>query len=218
MSFAYEPPPAPGVLQHTAPRPAVFMPPHPSDEELAFNWTLSERDIAFILTNHRGPENLCRLAIQLCVLRQHGRFLANYAHVSPSILGYLCRQLDLIPLVSLSSPVRSSTETDYQRDIAAYLGWRAFDAGPHAELREWIVDQVAQHLYVEDLVEKASTRLRTHRIILPGRATFERTVNAAHAEAEHQIFARLAQSLSDETKQAIDGLLSAGQEPRPTPR
>jgi hypothetical protein len=48
-----------------------------SDEELAFNWTLSERDIDFILTNHRGPENLCRLAIQLCVLRQHGRFLAN---------------------------------------------------------------------------------------------------------------------------------------------
>ena len=129
MSFASEPPPAPGVLQHTAPRPAVFMPPHPSDEELAFNWTLSERDIDFILTNHRGPENLCRLAIQLCVVRQHGRFLAHYTHVSPSILDYLCRQLDLIPLVSLSSPVRSSTETDYQRDIAAYLGWRAFDAG-----------------------------------------------------------------------------------------
>jgi hypothetical protein len=36
-------------------------------------------------------------------------------------------------------------------------------------------------------------------------------VNAAHAEAEHQIFARLAQALSDETKRAIDGLLSAGQ-------
>lgn len=77
MSFAYEPPPASGVLQHTAPRPAVFMPPHPSDEELAFNWTLSERDIDFILTHHRGPENLCRLAVQLCVLRQHGRFLAR---------------------------------------------------------------------------------------------------------------------------------------------
>jgi Domain of unknown function (DUF4158) len=212
MSFVFEHPPAPGVLQHPAPCPAVFMPPHPSDEELAFNWTLSERDIDFILTHHRGPENLCRLAVQLCVLRQHGRFLAHYTHVSPSILDYLCRQLDLIPLVSLSSPIRSSTETDYQRDITTYLGWQAFDAGAHAELQEWIVDQVAQHLYVEDLVEKASDRLRTRRIILPGRAAFERTVNAAHAEAEHQIFARLAQALSDETKRAIDGLLSTGQE------
>ena len=212
MSFASEHPPAPGVLQHTAPRPAVFLPSQPSEEELAFHWTLSERDIDFILADHRGPENLCRFAIQLCVVRQHGRFLAHYTHVSPSILDYLCRQLDLIPLVSLSSPVRSSTETDYQREIAAYLGWRAFDTAAHTELREWIIDQVAQYLYVEDLVEKASARLRTHRVILPSRTAFERTVNAAHAEAEYQIFARLAQALSDETKRAIDGLLSAGQE------
>ena len=66
-----------GVLQYTASRPAVLLSPHPSDEELAFDWTLSERDMAFILTNHRGPENLCRLAVQLCVLRKHGRFLAT---------------------------------------------------------------------------------------------------------------------------------------------
>ena len=46
---------APGVLQHTAPRPAVFISPHPSDEELAFNWTLSERDIDFILRTTEGP-------------------------------------------------------------------------------------------------------------------------------------------------------------------
>ena len=84
MSLAYERPTAPGVLQHTAPRLAVFMSPHLSDEELAFNWTLSERDINFILTNHRGPENLCRLAIQLCVLRQHGQFLTTYAHIHPN--------------------------------------------------------------------------------------------------------------------------------------
>ena len=88
-----------GVLQYTASRPAVLTPPHPSDEELAFDWTLSERDIDFILTNHRGPENLCRLAMQLCVMRKHGRFLTTYAYVSPAILGYLCHQPDLAPLV-----------------------------------------------------------------------------------------------------------------------
>jgi Domain of unknown function (DUF4158) len=87
MSLAPESHLVTGVLQYTAPRPAVLLPPHPSDEDLAFNWTLSDRDIQFILTHHRGPENLCRLAIQLCVLRQHGRFLATYTHVSLAILG-----------------------------------------------------------------------------------------------------------------------------------
>ena len=213
MSFVSECPPDAGVLHHTAPRPAVLMPLHPSDEELAFRWTLSERDVDFILTNHRGSENLCRLAIQLCVLRQHGRFLATYTHVSPPILGYLCRQLDLPPLAALSGPMRGNTESDYQREIAHYLGWRSFDTEAHTELRAWVVDQVAQHLYVEDLVEKARAQLRTHRIVLPGAVVFERMVNAAHAEAEHRIFARLAQPLSDETKQAIDRLLGASQAP-----
>src|SRR5882724_5634603 len=182
-------------------------------EELAFDWTLSERDITFILTNHRGPENLCRIAVQLCVLRKHGRFLANYLQVSPPVLGYLCRQLDLAPLVALSGPVRGNTESDYQRDIAQYLGWHPFDAEIHTWLREWIVEQVAQHLYVEDLVEKTSERLRTHRIILPSRTLFARLVHAAHADAEHRIFTQLAQHLSEETKQAIDGLLGVNAAP-----
>ena len=197
----------PGVLQYTASRPAVLLSPHPSDEELAFDWTLSEHDSAFILTNPRGAENLCRIAVPLCVLRKHGRFLANSLQVSPAVLGYLCRQLDLAPLVARSGQVRGNTESDYQRDITQYLGWRPFDAAVHTWLREWIVEQVAQHLYVEDLVEQASARLRTHRIVLPGRTVFERTVNAAHADAEHRIFEQLTQHLSEATIEAIDRLL-----------
>jgi TnpA family transposase len=207
MSATAELPGGPGVLQYSASRPAVLVPPHPSDEELAFDWTLSERDVAFILTNHRGPENLCRIAVQLCVLRKHGRFLANYLQVSPTVLGYLCRQLDLAPLVTLSGQVRGNTESDYQREIAQHLGWRPFDAEIHTWLREWIVEQVIQHLYVEDLVEQASARLRTHRIVLPGRTVLERTVNAAHADAEHRIFEQLTQHLPEGTKAAIDRLL-----------
>jgi hypothetical protein len=185
---------------------AVSLPPHPSEEELAFDWTLSARDLAFILT-HRGPENLCRLAVQLCVLRKHGRFLTSYTHVSPGILGYLCRQLDLPPLATLAGRGRDNTEGDYQREIAAYLGWQPFNPKAQSWLQEWIVDQVAHHLYVENLVEQAATRLRSHRIILPGPSVLERTVNSAHARAEHLIFERLAQLLSLETKQAIDQLL-----------
>jgi hypothetical protein len=140
-------------------------------------------------------------------MRKHGQFLTTYTYVSPTVLGYLCRQLDLAPLVALSGQVRGNTESDYQRDIAQYLGWRPFDAEVHTWLREWIAEQVAQHLYVEDLVESAGERLRTHRIILPRRTVFERAVNAAHADAEHHIFARLAQHVPDATKQAIDALL-----------
>jgi hypothetical protein len=35
------------------------MPPHPSDEELAVDWTLPKRDGAFLLTDYRDPEDRC---------------------------------------------------------------------------------------------------------------------------------------------------------------
>ena len=194
------------VLHYASPTTAVSLPPNPSDDELAFDWTLSMRDLEFILA-HRGPENLCRLAVQLCVLRKYGRFLNSYTHVSPGILGYLCRQLDLPSLAMLHGRGRDNTEGDYQREIAAYLGWHPFDSKATRWLQEWIVDQVAQHLYVDNLMEQAVTQLRSHRIILPGPSVLERTVNSAHARAEHLIFKRLAQLLSLETKQAIDQLL-----------
>jgi hypothetical protein len=111
MSLISNPSAPASVLHHASSAMAVSLPPHPSDEALAFDWTLSARDLAFILT-HRGPENLCRLAVQLCVLRKHGRFLTSYTHVSPGILGYLCRQLDLPPLVTLSGRGRDNTEGD----------------------------------------------------------------------------------------------------------
>jgi uncharacterized protein DUF4158 len=64
MSSVSEPLVPTSVLRYTAMGPAVPLPSHPSDEELAFDWTLSERDIRLILTR-RGPENLCRFAVQL---------------------------------------------------------------------------------------------------------------------------------------------------------
>ncbi len=44
--------------------------------------------------------------------------------------------------------------------------------------------------YVENLVEQTEALLRTHRIVLPGPAALARTVNAAHAHAEHGLFHR----------------------------
>ena len=206
MSSVAEPLVPTSVLRYTAMGPAIPLPSHPSEEELAFDWTLSERDIRLILT-HRGPENLCRFAIQLCVLRQHGRFLTSYAHLAPVILEYLCRQLELPPLSALPGRARDNTESDYQREIAHYLGWQPFDTAASTWLRDWITAQVAQHLYVDNLIEQIEALLRAQRIVLPGPAALVRTVNAAHAQAEHLLFHRLAAQLSDATKCAIDRLL-----------
>jgi hypothetical protein len=78
----------------------LTLPEDPSEEELARNWTLSEADRAEV-QRCRGDDNRRRFALQLCVLRQYGRFLDRYQDVPVRILNYLNRQLGLMPTVSL---------------------------------------------------------------------------------------------------------------------
>lgn len=77
MSSENEFDPTDPILKHKSTRPAAPISPDPSDEEIAFDWTLSEKDIRIAL-KHRGDDNLCRFAVQLCMLKKHGRFLSDY--------------------------------------------------------------------------------------------------------------------------------------------
>jgi len=199
------------VLHQRTAQPAISLPKAPSHEELAFDWTLSPKEIAFILS-HRGDENLLRLAVQICVLRKQGRFLLDYQRLVPAILGYLAQQLDIAPVAALSGRARSSTESGYQREVAQLLGWTPFDDEAETSLRSWIADQVAEHLYVEDLVERCEHLLRERKIILPGRVAFERVVNSAYFHAEHLIFERLAAQIPERTRGEIDRLLGEEQD------
>jgi Domain of unknown function (DUF4158) len=71
---------------------------------------------------HRGPENLLRFAVQLCVLKKHGRFLADYGRVPPTVLGYLCRQVELEPRVALAGRARDILNSGISLDFFATPG------------------------------------------------------------------------------------------------
>lgn len=130
------------VLRYKATTPAVRLSPTPSADELAFDWTLSEPDKQLVL-KHRGRENICRFAVQLCVLKKYGRFLTDYRQAPPAVLGYLCKQLEIKPLVALTGRARGNTESGYQREIIRYLGWQPYDDHAARRLTDW----VAEHLF-----------------------------------------------------------------------
>lgn len=208
MSSAPDSPRAPtAVLTYKATPPAISIAPQPTPDELAFDWTLSPQDLRVVLA-HRGHDNVLRFAVQLCVLKKHGRFLSDYAQVPAAVLGYLSRQLEIEPLAALTGRARDNTEGDYQREIATYLGWHSYDASVATRLRTWIAEQVAQHLYVDHLVEKAEDWLRENRIVIPGPVVFEREVNAAYRHAESGVFRRIAAQIPPVVRQAIDRLLA----------
>src|ERR1700720_2585435 len=67
-------------------RRRAAMPVDPSEDELARNWNLTPADLA-VIAACRGADHRRRFALQLCMLRAHGRFLDDYRQAPVKIIG-----------------------------------------------------------------------------------------------------------------------------------
>src|SRR5687768_12381208 len=85
----------------------ISLPQEFSDEEMAGDWTLSEEDREEI-GRHRKSSRLL-IAIQLCAVRLYGRFLNGLHDLSPGIVNYLNRQLDLPSSLAMLVPEWEAT-------------------------------------------------------------------------------------------------------------
>ena len=88
----------------------IAFPQHFPEEEMARDWTLSDSDRAEI-RKYRKSFRLV-VAIQLCAVRLYGRFCSQVHDLSPHVVHYLGRQLDLPPSLALAVPDRKATYTD----------------------------------------------------------------------------------------------------------
>ena len=122
-------------------RSGVLLPEDPGEEELARNWTLSEADKREA-TQCRGDENRRRFALQLCVLRRHGRLLEGGETAPVRIVNYLGAQLELPPVLFAAGALRPVTEKQYADRVRRYVGWRGFDAQIQHELALWVEQRI----------------------------------------------------------------------------
>jgi hypothetical protein len=76
----------------------VKVSPDISEDRLASDWTLTEADIVLTLTC-KGDDSCLRFAMQLCALRNTGRFLQQEACVPLKAVNYLAQQIELEPVL-----------------------------------------------------------------------------------------------------------------------
>ena len=81
-----------------------------AEDELARHWSLSPEDLIEI-RRCRGADHRRRFALQLCMLRAHGRFFDDYRQAPLRIVNHLSRQLDLPPVLFLDRPRRDTDRT-----------------------------------------------------------------------------------------------------------
>jgi Domain of unknown function (DUF4158) len=206
MSTAEEIQAGPSILTPKQRRSAIALPVDPSEEELARDWTLSHADKAEILRCRTGGHRLS-FAIQLCVLRVHGRFLADFDGVGVRITNHLCRQLDLPPVLFVNPPSREATDLGHEHRIREYLGIRPFE--PHAEerLKREVQALAEQGHPVAEVFRRAEGLLRSWKIVLPVPTTLERIVASVTSRSRQDVIERIAGRLTPEIRDVIDALV-----------
>ncbi len=195
------------------PRGAALLPVDPSDEDLARDWTLSAADIVEV-KRCRGDDNRLRFAIQLCVLRNTGRFVSDFDTVSVPIANHLGCQLDLPPVLFVAAPVREATDLEHERRIREYLGFRPFDDESRLRLEQALELRAADGALPAELYTLAEGWLRAWQILLPAPSTLERLVGAVAVRMQQTVFQRITERLNPSLREAIDALLAVPDESR----
>jgi hypothetical protein len=184
----------------------VLLPEEPSVEELARDWTLTEADIGEILLC-RGTDNCLRFALQLGMLRRHGRFLEEYDDPPVRIVNHLAAQLHLPPVLLLAPP-RPATESEYRDRLRRYLTLRDLDQTGRDLLAAWVSERMADGEAPGTIAGQAEQVVRGWHYVLPRVTVFTRMIASFCARAEGDVFERIAAQVSAEGQRRIDELLA----------
>lgn len=195
------------ILTPGAKRILFPFPSEPTDEELARDWLLSEDEIAFICKQARGKDSKLRVAIQLTVLRNYGRFLDDFHKFPIRIANSLSGQLNLPPVMLIDNPLRVATEVDQKKRIRKFLGFVPFDDGHESNLEKALKLKITEGVSPKDLYYRAEDILRSWKVILPAPSTIERLVGSAYSVSIAELFENLTRLLPPEVRTAFDELL-----------
>lgn len=176
-----------------------------SDEELVRDWTLTEGDKTE-LTRYRRAARLW-MAAQLCAVRLYGRLIQPTSDISPRVLSYLSKQLELPPSLGIGLPDREATMLERRKNLLSYLGFGRFDEAERADLELWLTLQAQQGLLPAELFPAAEARLLARRILLLGPTVLERLIVRVCAEAHTSFFEALDTALPSDLRTALDDVL-----------
>ena len=179
-----------------------------TEDQLAKDWTLSENDIEFILSNSRTDINLIRTAVQLCVLRKTAGFATRHSNIALKAVNYLAHQLMQPSL--LKPPDLEWSKSDYPRfaKIQAYLNYKEFDESEKQALANWLVEEAQNILDRKELTAKAKEYLQSRRIVLPAPTSFGRFIASSIKNAHLGLYRQITGCFPKQDLQKLDALLT----------
>ena len=166
------------------------------------DWLLSEGEIKFIFEVARGNENYLRYAIQICALRNHGKFIKSYDTVEIDICNYLCKQMDLPAIEGLIGHSHRNSENRMRKHVCEFLGFT--DIVP-AALERWVKANTDIINDKKLLLHYVKEFLLKERFIAPSDNQLLRQINSVYAQIREAGYELICSKLNAKQLESLDG-------------
>lgn len=147
-------------------------------------------------------------AIQLCSLRQTGKYIKYCSEIPSDIINYLTKQLDLPPTLIVNEPSRRKTISTQRQGLLSYLQFDRYEGLIIASFESWIEAEARQGKLPNELNFEAQSSLLKNKIVLPGKSVLDRTIvsicNKVHSEMFENIYKSVPIDLKEQIDEALD--------------
>lgn len=178
-----------------------------SQDELIQLYTFNELDLALI-KQRRKEHNRLGFAVQLCYLRYPGYVLPIGEEVSPLLLSYVGKQLQIKVSCWSKYAQRQETRREHLQILRTYLGLSPFSLKTFRITLKVLTVVALQTDKGIILAKYALDYLRDENVIIPPLGVIERLCAMSIAQSNRKIYQNLIESLSTEHFQKIDTLLT----------
>ena len=172
----------------------------------------NEADIVEI-QKRRHTHNQLGFAYQLAFVRLTNRFPEQQPlEVVDVLLTYVSVQLDIPAEVIAVYQQRQPTLSEHRIVILDYLGLHRFGETENKRLEKFVFEEACRLEQTGPLLVQAKQYLKEAKILFPSDDTLRRLIVRQRQVAREHIYSRMATILSEDFKDQLDGLLTAGDE------
>lgn len=178
----------------------------PGEERLVADWALTLEDIVEV-EKCRGESNRRWFAVQLCFLRNEGRFLEGFTDLPLKIINFISLQLGLVPILLMTEPGREATTSSYRARLQNYLGIQNLTDEMETPLRNLLKQEAVSGKTEKGMLDAAQFYLRERKVLLPPLKFFTKLIRESLLFAQEDVFAEVAGLLSEEVGTELESLL-----------
>lgn len=168
-----------------------------SDERLLLEWLLSAEDIEFVVEKSRGSTNRLKYAVQICHLRDKGRFVEDWSEISIIVLNHLSKQLELDLVHNPLAFSHKSVEVRIRREVKQYLGFKDFDFKDDSLVSSFLEQNPLLISNKNEVAKEVEIFLIKAKVHLPGKSQLMRYVYSKYDKMQGSILETFARGISE---------------------